>query len=65
MKVTINGESEEVGEISIQDLLKDRGLDVLKVVVEINGDILQRGDFPNTVLKPGDVVELIQFVGGG
>lgn len=65
MKVTINGESEEVAAISIQELLEGRGLTAAKVVVEINGDILPRGEFPNTVLKPGDVVEVIQFVGGG
>jgi sulfur carrier protein len=35
------------------------------VVVECNREILQRNKFDHVVLKDGDELELIRFVGGG
>lgn len=65
MQVTINGADEEIPEATIQKLLAARGLDEATVVVEINGEILPPDKFAATSPKAGDVIELIQFVGGG
>jgi len=35
------------------------------VSVELNGEILERKDFPATVLREGDKVEFLYFMGGG
>jgi len=35
------------------------------VSVELNGQILKRSDFENTVLKDGDKAEFLYFMGGG
>ena len=35
------------------------------VVVERNGEILQRAAFDGTALEPGDELEIVHFVGGG
>jgi thiamine biosynthesis protein ThiS len=34
-------------------------------VVELNGDILPRGGYPDVTVSAGDVLELVHFVGGG
>ena len=40
-------------------------LDPRQVVVELNREIVRRPRLPEVSLKPGDVVELVHFVGGG
>ena len=46
-------------------LLDDLGLAGRKVAVELNRDILAREDYATRRLAAGDVVEVVQFVGGG
>lgn len=66
MEIHLNGEPRAVGErISIVDLLADLGLGGRRVAVERNRDIVPRDLYASTQLEPGDVVEVVQFVGGG
>ena len=37
----------------------------VQVVVELNEEIIKRDTYDTTVLKDGDVVEILQFMGGG
>ena len=46
-------------------LLDGLKIDHATVVAEIDGRIVERKDFTQTVLKEGQVLELIRFVGGG
>ncbi len=50
---------------SVADLLRELELDGRLVVVELNRQILRRGELPEVTLEPGDRVELVNFVGGG
>ena len=36
-----------------------------RVVVELNLNILKRAEHPSAVLKDGDQIEIVHFVGGG
>jgi thiamine biosynthesis protein ThiS len=66
MEIHLNGEPRAVGErISIVDLLAGLGLGGRRVAVERNRDIVPRDLYASTHLEPGDVVEVVQFVGGG
>jgi sulfur carrier protein len=66
MIIRINGKPESlVPGISIEMLLPSRGLDPACVVVELNRAIVKKECFSSTVLKDGDVVEILRFVGGG
>ena len=47
------------------DLLQTRGHDPKTVVVERNGNIVPADAFAATQLHGGDVLEIVQFVGGG
>jgi thiamine biosynthesis protein ThiS len=40
-------------------------IDAATVVAEIDGSIIERKDFANTLLEQGAAIELIRFVGGG
>ena len=46
-------------------LLQHLDVNAATVVAEINGTIIKRECFDTTILKDGQTVELIRFVGGG
>ncbi len=65
MRIQVNGEHREVEAATILALVEELGLDVRKVAVERNLEIVPRSLHATTPLADGDRVELVQFVGGG
>ena len=66
MDVVVNGEAREVPEgTTVSGLLELLTVAPERVVVELNLAILKRAQGPSTILKRGDQVEIVQFVGGG
>ena len=66
LQIILNGEPRQVpGPSTVADLLQYLSLDPRTVVVELNRQIVRRGNLENTSLAAGDVVELVHFVGGG
>lgn len=64
--VMVNGESQELPDgTTVSQLLERLKVQPERVVVEHNMVILKRAAHPTTVLQPHDVVEIVQFVGGG
>jgi len=50
---------------SVADFLRGLDLASAQVVVEYNGEPLERERFDRTPLRPGDRIEIAQMVGGG
>jgi thiamine biosynthesis protein ThiS len=66
LRLTINGEKRDVPPgLSVTELLERLELHPRLVVVERNGEILRRDDYPDARLEDGDALELVHFVGGG
>ena len=66
MQIQVNGESRQVREEkNVTGLLKDLQLNVERVAVEINLEILDRRDFDARILEEGDRIEIMSFIGGG
>jgi sulfur carrier protein len=69
MNLTVNGKPASIADespVSIVELLEK--LQVAQreyVTVELNGEILDRGDFDGATVKDGDTVEFLYFMGGG
>ena len=62
----INGKERPVPHpASVRGALEALGLASRPVAVELNGTLVRRADQETTVLKPGDRVEIVSFVGGG
>lgn len=62
----INGKEMSIKKnYSIQEFLLELNLNVDKVVVEVDGEIITKDNFTNIVLKENNIVEVISFVGGG
>ena len=67
MKIISNGkEITSKAGINVTELLAEQKVKMPDMVsVELNGQILNRGDFDATILKEGDKVEFLYFMGGG
>lgn len=63
--ICINGKKIENNEILLSAYLEENGINPQRIAVELNGEILPKMQYSNTVLKDGDVVEIVNFVGGG
>lgn len=66
MKLTINGEAREVPEgLSLSGLLQHLQLTQGPVAIERNREVVPRREHDTVLLQQGDVLEIVQFVGGG
>ena len=66
MELQVNGERRQVPNgTTAAALLEQLGVQPGRVVVEVNVTVIKRDQLAATVLKDGDQVEIVQFVGGG
>lgn len=69
MQLTVNGKPASIEgreSLSVSALLEElRVKDAQYVTVELNGEILDRADFDATIVKGGDSLEFLYFMGGG
>ena len=66
MKITLNGDPFTLAPgATITDLLAQLDIDPRSVAVEQNFVVIKRDNYPATVVKEGDQIEIVNFVGGG
>ena len=66
MIIKLNGQDRELqAGTTVSDLLSELQIRPERVAVELNLNILERGEYSKACLKDGDLVEIIGFVGGG
>lgn len=65
MRIQVNGEPRGVAATTVLALVEELGLDVRKVAVERNLEIVPRSLHGATPVADGDRFEVVQFVGGG
>jgi sulfur carrier protein len=66
MQLTINGEAREVPEgLSLAGLLQHLALSEGLVAIERNREVVPRREHASVFVQAGDVLEIVQFVGGG
>ena len=63
--VKINGEELNNAGKTVAEYLATTSYDPKRIAVERNGDIVPKAQYGETVLKDGDSVEVVSFVGGG
>nr|WP_245600068.1 sulfur carrier protein ThiS [Paenibacillus harenae] len=61
----MNGRAEQTNARTIEELVRQLGQQNKRLVVELDGVIVQRALWAETELRSGAAVELVQFVGGG
>ena len=65
MEIIVNGEARAATPMSMLELLSSLDIDPRRVAVELNHDILPKGEYESTILNAGDRIEIVHFVGGG
>ncbi len=65
-QVTVNGEPHALKTgASVVDLVQSLGIDPLRVAIECNQEVVSRKRWAETLLRAGDALEIVAFVGGG
>lgn len=64
--ITVNGKTKtDYDEIPVAEMLEREGFDRSRIALEINGVIISKRDYNETLLHSGDSIEVVSFVGGG
>jgi thiamine biosynthesis protein ThiS len=66
MTIRVNGDPHEIGgPLSVSALLQQLEIDARRVAVELNMAVVKKAAYESSVIKEGDEVEIVNFVGGG
>ena len=66
MLIILNGEKKDVPDgITVSGLLEHLNIQHQRVAVERNEEIVKKTTYADTVLKDGDALEVVSFMGGG
>jgi thiamine biosynthesis protein ThiS len=66
MNLTINGETRVfTSAATLGALIEQLGMKSDRVAIELNREIVPRGQWEQTPLQDGDRLEIVHFVGGG
>ena len=64
--IIVNGKEINLTEnTTVAEYLEQNQYQVKRIAVELNGDILPKYSYSDTMLKDGDPLEVVTFVGGG
>lgn len=63
--VKINGIDVDAAGKTLRQYLSGTNYDPKRIAVERNGEIVSKAQYGETVLRDGDAVEGVSFVGGG
>jgi sulfur carrier protein len=66
MTIYINGEARDVpAELNLSAVLEFFSLPTQRVAVELNKEVVRRGEWESRRVAENDRIEVIHFVGGG
>ncbi len=66
VEILINGRPHAIsGQVSVASLLDDLDMTARYVAVEVNQELVPRGQHAEHLLRPGDRLEIVTLVGGG
>ena len=64
--ITVNGKQIQLAsEMSVADYLEQNNYQIKRIAVELNEEILPKYSYSDTMLKDGERLEVVTFVGGG
>ncbi|HET8705327.1 MAG TPA: sulfur carrier protein ThiS [Pseudomonadales bacterium] len=66
MSFQLNGESKQIESgKTLTDLVALLGLTGKRIAIEVNEEIIPRGEHASTQIQPGDKIEIVNAIGGG
>ncbi len=66
MRIVVNGRDVEIEEgTTLSDLLDRLGIERRGIAIEVNREIVPKGEYGRKRLVEGDRIEIVRMVGGG
>lgn len=66
MQITLNGEEHSLpDETFLNQLIEQLDIQGKRIAVEINQEIIPRGEHASYKIKAGDKIEIVHAIGGG
>ncbi|HLD77237.1 MAG TPA: sulfur carrier protein ThiS [Rickettsiales bacterium] len=66
IKIILNGEEKILAQkTTIADLINDLDLDIKKIAIEKDLEIIDIKNFTTIILEDGNKIEIVHFIGGG
>ena len=66
IKIKVNGKLKTINKnVNLSILIKNLKIQVKKVAVEMNGEIVDKKKLNRIILKNNDKIEIVHFIGGG
>ena len=66
IKIKVNGKLKVVNRnINLSILIKNLKIQLKKVAIEMNGEIVDKKKLNRIILKNNDRIEIVHFIGGG
>tara|TARA_B100000686_G_C16613583_1_gene875158 strand:- start:915 stop:1133 length:219 start_codon:yes stop_codon:yes gene_type:complete len=66
IKIVVNGKQMTVNlKYSLKNLIDKLKMPITKIAVELNREIINKKNINKIILKNGDKVEIVHFIGGG
>lgn len=63
--VKLNGQTADIAGKSIAEVVAEGCYNPARVAVELNGAIVPKAKYAETVIRENDTLEVVSFVGGG
>ena len=63
--VKVNGIELDIAGKTLAEYLETTNYELKRIAVECNGEIVFKANYESTILKDGDCLEIVCFVGGG
>lgn len=64
--ITVNGQNMQFDRsLTVSEYLEQNQYQINRIAIEMNGDILPKSQYASVILKDGDTLEIVSFVGGG
>lgn len=64
--IIVNGQNQEISlPMDLVTYLQENNYPLDKIAIELNGQIVSKAKYAQTILNPNDKLEIVTFVGGG
>ena len=66
IKIKVNGKLKTINRnVNLSILIKNLKIQLKKVAIEVNGEIVDKKKLNRIILKNNDRIEIVHFIGGG
>ena len=66
IKIKVNGKLKTINRnVNLSILIKNLKIQLKKVAIEVNGEIVDKKKLSRIILKNNDRIEVVHFIGGG